>query len=254
MDCLQLLKQNEHLRHLPEDALRFFVDKAHIRPCKKGEYLFRKGDPVENLIFICSGRFRLYNPQQDQQAEVGRLEPGDITGVLPYSRMTHAGVDGQALEDTEILLLHKSHFREMITGQHALTEALVHLMSSRIREFTTSSMQNEKLMSLGKLSAGLAHELNNPAAAMVRSSAALAKHLKLIPEHFKNVLSLKVSPQQVEAVSKLIFEIVERPEVQLPLLERTAREDELADQLDDFDYSDALQTAEELVEFGMTGD
>lgn len=254
MDYLNLLKQNEQLAHLPDDALQFIVDKAEVKSYEKGDFLFKKGDPADHLVIICSGRFRVYLSQKDEQIEVIRLQPGDITGVLPYSRMTHAGAYGQAQEAGEVLRMHKSHFREMITTQHTLTEALVHMMSSRIREFTTNSMQNEKLMSLGKLSAGLAHELNNPAAAMVRSSAALLKHLKLLPENFKNVLNLKVRPQAVEAVSQLIFEIVERPEVSLPLMERTAREDELADQLDAFAYEDALQTAEDLVEFNMTAE
>lgn len=252
MHCLDILKQNQHLAHLPEASLRFLTDKGRITPIKKGDFIFQKDLPANDLIFICSGYFRIYASQKDEQREIARLEPGDITGVLPYSRMTHAQGYCVALEDGEVLLLDKKHFPEMIARRHDLTEALVHLMSSRIREFTTNSMQNEKLMSLGKLSAGLAHELNNPAAAMVRSSAALSDHLKLMPDNFKAVLNMKVSPAQVEEVTTLITDIAGRAHAPLPLMERTRREDQLTDLLDAYDFQEALETAEELVDFGIT--
>jgi signal transduction histidine kinase len=252
MHCLDIIKQNQYLSHLPEESLRFLTDKGRITPVKKGGFIFEKDLPSNDLIFVCSGYFRIYANQKDEQRELARLEPGDITGVLPYSRMTHARGYCQALEDSEVLLLDKKHFPQMITERHDLTEALVHLMSSRIREFTTSSMQNEKLMSLGKLSAGLAHELNNPAAAMVRSSAALSAHLKLIPDNFKDVLNMKVGPEDVEKVSELIFDILGRAQTTIPLMERTRREDELTDLLDAFAFEGALETAEELVDFGIT--
>jgi CRP-like cAMP-binding protein len=112
-------------------------------------------------MFIFSGGFRIYMEQQDSQREMTRIMRGEITGVLPYSRLKISTSFGQALEVSSFIQLHRSHFREMITDHHTLTEALVHHMSSRIRNLTTMTMQNEKLMSLGKLSAGLAHELKN---------------------------------------------------------------------------------------------
>ena len=63
----------------------------------------------------------------------------------------------------------------MIRDHHELTTALVHTMTTRVREFTKQQQQEEKMMSLGKLSAGLAHELNNPASAMARSAKELKK-------------------------------------------------------------------------------
>ena len=63
--------------------------------------------------------------------------------------------------NTTILSLHKDHFREMIREHYELTEMLVHTMTSRVREFVKQQEQNDKMMALGKISAGLAHELMN---------------------------------------------------------------------------------------------
>ena len=95
---------------------------------------------------------------------------------------------GQALETSHILTFHRKDMPEMIRECYELTESLVHFMSSRIREFTTFQLQNEKMMALGKLSAGLAHELNNPASAIVRSSKELKSHLGHLPANFKKVI------------------------------------------------------------------
>jgi nitrogen-specific signal transduction histidine kinase len=81
-------------------------------------------------------------------------------------------------------------------------------MTSRVRDFTTQQQQNEKMMAMGKLSAGLAHELNNPASAIVRGSASLLKHLKLVPDTFKKVISIKMSDEQVDRVNNKMFAVL----------------------------------------------
>jgi signal transduction histidine kinase len=80
---------------------------------------------------------------------------------------------GIAVEDSDIFLVHSRHFPELIRECPAVTTALVHAMLDRARAFNSSDLHDEKMLSLGKLSAGLAHELNNPASAAVRSAANL---------------------------------------------------------------------------------
>ena len=117
--------------------------------------------------------------------ELGFNEVGYIGGLLPYSRMKTGAASGVAVEKTTALRLPRAEFREMISSQYQLVESFVHLMLDRTRDYTKLDQQNEKMISLGKLSAGLAHELNNPAAAVVRSASALKKHLGFVPEKFQ---------------------------------------------------------------------
>src|SRR5207344_3306777 len=79
----------------------------------------------------------------------------------------------RAVMPTRMIRLHRQYFPELVQRMPLLTERLVGLMSDRIREMTRFETQQEKLMALGKLSAGLAHELNNPAAAATRASQSL---------------------------------------------------------------------------------
>src|SRR5262249_59903778 len=103
---------------------------------------------------------------------------GDVVWRLPYARMRgHAG-DPVAQEPTTILAIHRDHLREMIRECHEITSILVHIMIDRARVFTSSDLHDEKMVSLGKLSAGLAHELNNPASAIERSASLLEDHLE----------------------------------------------------------------------------
>src|SRR4029077_10834758 len=98
---------------------------------------------------------------------------GDVTGLMPYSRLVTPPGDVTAEEPSEVVTVFRAAMVEMIRECDELTTILVHVMLDRARHFTSSYLHDEKLVSLGKLAAGLAHELNNPAAAIGRSAGEL---------------------------------------------------------------------------------
>ena len=108
------------------------------------------------------------------------MKPGDVTGVLPFSRMKQFTVGARAVTDARVLRFPSSLFPELVQKMPELTQRLVGLMSDRIRETTRLEQQRDRLASLGKLSAGLAHELNNPASAAKRATSQLRDMLKKI--------------------------------------------------------------------------
>src|SRR5205807_7263059 len=107
---------------------------------------------------------------------------GDVTGALPYSRMKQFTVTGRAITDGRVLRFPASLFPELIQHMPELAKRLVGLMSDRIREATRFEQQRDRLAALGKLSAGLAHELNNPASAAKRATSQLRDMLKRIKD------------------------------------------------------------------------
>ncbi len=248
MDILQQLRTVPEFASLPEAQLNWLIERSGRVTYPEGAHLFEQGDPVDELMIVLKGSFTL-RFQQNNQFQVSA--PG-ISGLLPYSRMLSAQGYGVADEEVEVLTLHKDHFRDMICDCHELTTVFVHRMSSRIRNVTKSEQMNEKMLSLGKLSAGLAHELNNPSAAVVRSSQALSRHLKIVPDRFKKVVSIRMSDPQIDRVNELLFAKVEQGVERLGMLDRSKREDELIDWLYDHNIAEPEDRVDSLLDYGFT--
>ncbi|MFT6997395.1 MAG: signal transduction histidine kinase [Cryomorphaceae bacterium] len=254
MNLIEAFRKNETFQNVDDKHLQFLVDHGEVRKYKKGEYIFNVGDAADELLYILNGRFRLIFTQNGEQREIAMMTQYDISGVLPYSRMTHAQGAAECREEAALFAIDRKHFREMIVSHEPLAEALVHHMASRIRSFTQLRMQDEKLISLGKLSAGLAHELNNPASAMVRSSEELVKHLKLLPDGFKQVMKSNLDPDTVDKVNDWLFAILENERPSLTLMQRNDREDELSDLLEEYGLEDPYELSEECVDYGLCRD
>ena len=247
-----LLKTFEALKDVPEDQLQWLIDQSHCRMLPDGEVLVKPGLPIPGTHFIISGMLRLDMAIGGVKREIARFTAGEITGYLPYSRAKDSTAYGLIIGESQLMTFPKDKMPELIRGRFELTQALVHVMTNRVRTFTTLQQQNEKMLALGKLSAGLAHELNNPASAIVRDSDSLLKHLKLQPEDFKTVVSIRMEPEQVDAVSDELFRILdERKPGPLTLRQRTQKESEIEDLLEDLGIADTGEMAENLVGFGF---
>lgn len=254
-ELLSQLKQFETFTGLPDTDLEWLIERSELHLYPEGEYLFQPDEQVDHMQMIVQGRFAVSMRRDGELRELGVWETGYITGVLPFSRMTHASAHGQALEDSKVLSLHKRHFTEMVNVSYALTQALVNFMTTRVRNFTGQRYQDEKLMALGKISAGLAHELNNPASAMVRSAAELYQKIHSTPEKFKSVITMRITPEQTDGVNDILFSKIKNVQgVELSLLEREERKDDITDWLEDNDVDNAEDLAETFVDFGLTLD
>lgn len=248
----QSLQSIDFFADVPDDQMQWLAENMEVKIYEPGDTLFKSGEPATHMYVIHDGLFNIYIDRNGQRQAFTEVGTHEITGVLPYSRMKVAGGNGEAIKRSTVFALDRNKFTDMICNQYKLTEVLVHRMTDRIRSFTTLQQQNEKLASLGKLSAGLAHELNNPAAAVVRSSEALKKHLKSTPEKFKLIMDIKVNARQVDVVNEVLFSRLQTTEnTHLSLMEKTALEDELTDWMDDKDMEDSMEWAEVFAEFNF---
>lgn len=247
-----MLQQSPVFSNVPEEQLHWLAERADYLCLRKGEYLFRQGDPVDKMAVVLQGHLMIKQQQNGNPKVINELKSGDVSGALPYSRATSAIAQSEAQEDSQLLILPKKYFPEMIRQHYELTEALVHTMTSRVRLFTESRQQSEKMAALGKLSAGLAHELNNPASAVVRSSSALKQQLLDLPSSLRDVLASQADGQAIEAIQQLLVEKQSDGKTSsLSLLEKSSREDELANWLKEQDVSNPYKIAETLAEFQL---
>src|SRR5208283_1823733 len=155
---------------LSGEQISWLVSHMLDETYEAGSLLIRQGEPAEHLTVLIEGEIRFQTPGDSQ---VFLAHAGEITGLLPYSRLKQYGGNVTAITMIRGARLHKDHFPEMLERIPALGPRLVGLMADRIRRSTYQDVQREKLVALGKLSAGLAHELNNPAAAARQASAEL---------------------------------------------------------------------------------
>jgi signal transduction histidine kinase len=135
-----------------------------------GSVIIRQGEPAEYMTVMLEGEIRFQTPGDTQ---VFLAHAGEVTGLLPYSRLKQYGGTVTAITAIRGARLHKDHFPEMLERIPVLGPRLVALMADRIRRSAYQDVQHEKLVALGKLSAGLAHELNNPASAARQASTEL---------------------------------------------------------------------------------
>ncbi len=159
---------------LPDDQIAWFLSQAQELKFQTGEAYSRQGDPANAMFVVIEGQLELRG-EVSGEAFVFTLDPGDVTGALPFSRMKQFTVTGRALVDSRILRFPSAMFPELVQKMPELTKRLVGLMADRIRETTRIEQQRDRLAGLGKLSAGLAHELNNPASAATRAASQFAK-------------------------------------------------------------------------------
>ena len=154
---------------LPEEDLRWLAERMDEITLEAGAIYARPGDSVDYLTLMLEGELQV-SMLTSPGSPIFVAVAGEITGRLPFSRLKNFKGLSRAVMHSRMIRLHRQYFPEMVQKMPLLTERLVGLMSDRIREVTRTETQQEKLMALGKLSAGLAHELNNPAAAAARAA------------------------------------------------------------------------------------
>lgn len=254
MDAIEIIRQIPNLVDVPAQQIAWMIEKGEFQQYKKGDYIFKGGDPIESMIVILKGAFSFKIKQGGSYRITGSIEAPAITGTLPFSRTKNAAGLGEAIEDVEIFKLHKSHFKDLVGECYELSEGLVHIMSSRIRDFTKQQQQSDKMVSLGKLSAGLAHELNNPSSAVVRGAQTLSKHLKALPNKFKSVMKIETTDEVVDEVNEVLFNRIASGIQKYSLIEKSEREDDILDWLEDNEIEEADEIAENFVDFGFEED
>jgi signal transduction histidine kinase len=245
-----MIEQSELLRvpafaDLPDDQIAWFISHSEDLRFKAGDTYFREGDPADAMYVILDGQIQARGELAGETIIIA-MKPGDVTGLLPFSRMKQFTVDARAITDARLLRFPASLFPELVQKMPELTQRLVGLMSDRIRETTRMEQQRDRLASLGKLSAGLAHELNNPASAAKRATSQLRDLLKRIKDASHELGRRDLTPAQKSEIEKMEASFVQSNEAPPDALAISDLEDQIDSLLRSHGQNDLWQMAADL--------
>ena len=233
---------------LPDEQLDWFLEHATELRLTPGEIYIRAGAPADRMMVVLEGELQIQFEGSNEN--VFTTTAGTVTGLLPYSRMTVFPGTGRAVQPSRVLTFPGALFDELLTRMPELGRRLVATMVDRTRETTRREQQRDRLAALGKLSAGLAHELNNPAAAARRT----AQQLRCTVGEFRKSVS-ELEGIQLTDAERLAIETFENScctaEPETDVLKASQLQDEIEAILHQHGIEDGWNYAPALVESGV---
>ena len=252
-DLVDRLAAHKTVGAAPREELAWLASRGSLRQLEEGEIVTAKDELVAGLLVVLTGRIAIFVDRGAGRHKVFEWRAGDVAGMLPYSRLVSAPGDALAEEPTEFLEISRDDLAAMIRDCHEITSILVHKMLDRARVFTSSGLQDEKMISLGKLSAGLAHELTNPASAIERSAALLENRLDEAEQSTRALGASRLTDSQLAAIDAVRTAcLARRAHGVLSPIQQAEREEAIADWLKAHDVDTAI--AGPLAETSVTVD
>lgn len=248
---LALLAGHRLVGTAPEAERLWLAEHGVVRDFAVGDVINQKGRQATELAIAFSGHMVIRVDRGAGAHKIFEWRGGEISGLLPYSRSSSPPNDVVAEEPSVLLFLNRDTFPELIRHCPVVTAICVHVMVDRARQFTSADLRDEKLISMGKLAAGLAHELNNPASAVVRGAKLLSESIDASESAARTLGAAGLSADQLATIDELRAMCLKAaPTALRSTLGRSEREDEFEEWLEEHD-ADA-RCASIFAETGVT--
>jgi CRP-like cAMP-binding protein len=174
----EFLHRLELFANLSESDLDWLSGQVEPVGVAAGEILIEEGKPGDSAYIVVDGEFQVVKKSDVQDIVIAVREPGEVVGEMALLDQAPRMATVRAVRDSRVLKIRGETLQQLLSQSPSAAMSILHIVSNRLRQNEGLLRQNEKMAALGTLTAGLAHELNNPASAVLRSSDQLREALR----------------------------------------------------------------------------
>lgn len=219
---------------LDEATLERWAAATTLHELKVGEVVVEAGEEGHGLHLILQGRLRVFSVDGDRVEADGLQVAPTWVGAIPTLTLGWHRVRMVVESDARIATIAREPFIDLVLSTRPVFDLLMRTVRPVVSKGAQREANRERLASLGTMAAGLAHELNNPAAAAKRAASDLAETLITFEAFVGKLVEAGVEREDAALVVGLKDELLERARTneELSALEVADLEDELLDQLE----------------------
>lgn len=252
MTLLDQLRSVELFAHLSDEDLALISSTAIINTLEAGEVMFREGDEGDHAFVITEGELEILKTSGTREILLAVRRPGEMIGEMALLQAAPRSATVRVRRDARLICIPKAALDGLLATSPSAARGLFNVILKRWQSTEGRLRQNERMAQLGTLTAGLAHELNNPAAAVERSAGELAGALA---EYQAAVWDLVRSPVD-SSVHTAIEPLLNRVQAGVGpgpsgALEASDLETSIEDFLEDAGIDDSWRHAPGLAELGV---
>jgi signal transduction histidine kinase len=239
-----------------DDEIRWLIDHSHEETLQDGDFFFRENGPADRFGIVLEGELQASRMVDGREIIMGTTPRGIMGGEIPLLNRIPANINARAIMPCRLMVFDEQAFREIFTACPVVGMRILQTATERMQRTASILKQQEKMAALGKLAAGLAHELNNPASAARRAAKTLWEAFPDLQAQTLQISTLGLSDPEVAALVAFQEQVIGQAANARTLspIEQSNREDEIADWLDSLDISGGWDVAPAFVSAGITLD
>ena len=246
------LKEVPLFAAMPAEDLIKVSQTVDTLDLSRGEYLFMEGSEGDNAFVVKSGEIEILKESNGREVLLAVRGAKTLLGEMSLLESTPRTATIRARQDCQLLVISKESLDKVLHSSPTAMQSIFKTILNRLRDNQQQLQQSEKMALLGTFTAGIAHELNNPAATMQRGAEQLGKLQSRLKSSFASLVALNLSSAQMKRMQELAdhVENVAGQPTEMDALVRSEKEEELEGLLERHGIEETWELAPAMIDLG----